>query len=171
MRGGGGRSRQPPRAPAAARPDVTEGRGHGESAPSRCPQAAPSPPSAGPVSPTWAEMAASRALSALRLQAAFRPPLAACVRSNSNRAAISHLHRQLYGRLYPVLLVNTDGSTVRLRYREPKRILMLPLDSSTLPEAERKARLRRHFPSKPKAKEEETFEGIDLDTYKKFWKK
>lgn len=47
----------------------------------------------------------------------------------------------------------------------------LPLDSSTLPEAERKARLRRHFPSKPKAKEEETFEGIDLDTYKKFWKK
>uniref|UniRef100_A0A8C5U5J5 Mitochondrial ribosomal protein L55 n=2 Tax=Malurus TaxID=55806 RepID=A0A8C5U5J5_9PASS len=109
--------------------------------------------------------------SVLRLPATSRPPLAACVRSNSNRAAISHLHRQLYGRLYPVLLVNTDGSTVRLRYSEPKRILMLPLDSSTLPEAERKARLRRHFPSKPKAKEEETFEGIDLDTYKKFWKK
>ncbi|XP_058686283.1 large ribosomal subunit protein mL55 isoform X1 [Poecile atricapillus] len=119
---------------------------------------------------SWAEMA-SRALSALRLTAASRPPLAACVRNNSNRAAISHLHRQLYGRLYPVLLVSTDGSTVRLRYREPKRILMMPLDSSTLPEAERKARLRRHFPSKLKAKEEETFEGIDLDTYKKFWKK
>ncbi|XP_005527853.1 PREDICTED: 39S ribosomal protein L55, mitochondrial [Pseudopodoces humilis] len=114
---------------------------------------------------------ASRALSALRLPAASRPPLAACVRSNSNRAAISHLHRQLYGRLYPVLLVSTDGSTVRLRYREPKRILMVPLDSSTLPEAERKARLRRHFPTKLKAKEEETFEGIDLETYKKFWKK
>ncbi|NWU34898.1 RM55 protein, partial [Hylia prasina] len=95
----------------------------------------------------------------------------ACVRSNSNRATICHLHRQLYGRLYPVLLVNTDGSTIRLRYSEPKRILMMPLDSSTLPEAERKARLRRHFPSKPKVKEEETFEGIDLDTYKKFWKK
>lgn len=47
----------------------------------------------------------------------------------------------------------------------------LPLDSSTLPEAERKARLRRQFPSKPKAETEETFEGIDLDTYKKFWKK
>lgn len=47
----------------------------------------------------------------------------------------------------------------------------MPLDSSTLPEAERKARLRRHFPSKRKAKEEEIFEGIDLDTYKKFWKK
>ncbi|XP_037983594.1 39S ribosomal protein L55, mitochondrial [Motacilla alba alba] len=110
-------------------------------------------------------MAASRALSALRLRAA------SCARSNSNRAAIGHLQRQRYGRRYPLLLVSTDGSTARLRYGEPKRILMMPLDSNTLPEAERKARLRRHFPSKPKAKEEETFEGIDLDTYKKFWKK
>ncbi|XP_054494094.1 large ribosomal subunit protein mL55 isoform X1 [Agelaius tricolor] len=117
-------------------------------------------------------MAASRALSsALRLLARSRPPLSACTRSNSNRAAIGHLQRQRYGRLYPLLLVSTDGSTVRLRYGEPKRILMMPLDSNTLPEAERKARLRRQFPSKPKAKEEETFEGIDLDTYKKFWKK
>ncbi|KAJ7419267.1 hypothetical protein WISP_54989 [Willisornis vidua] len=47
----------------------------------------------------------------------------------------------------------------------------LPLDSTTLPEAERKARLRRHFPGKPKPRTEETFEGIDLDTYKRFWKK
>ncbi|XP_030097445.2 39S ribosomal protein L55, mitochondrial isoform X2 [Serinus canaria] len=116
-------------------------------------------------------MAASRALSALRLWAPSRPPLAASARSNSNRAAIGHLQRQRYGRQYPLLLVSTDGSTVRLRYSEPKRILMMPLDSNTLPEAERKARLRRQFPSKPKAKEEETFEGIDLDTYKKFWKK
>lgn len=47
----------------------------------------------------------------------------------------------------------------------------LPLDSSTLPEAERKARLRKQFPSRPKARTEETFEGIDLGTYKRFWKK
>ncbi|NXH18019.1 RM55 protein, partial [Bucco capensis] len=90
---------------------------------------------------------------------------------NSNRASISHLHRQLYGRLYPVLLVGIDGSTTRLRYKEPKKILMLPLDSSTLSEAERRARLRRHFPSKPKAEVEETFETIDLGTYQRFWKK
>ncbi|NXX47068.1 RM55 protein, partial [Tricholaema leucomelas] len=111
--------------------------------------------------------------STLRLSTIPRllPAITTSIRSNSNRASISHLHRQHYGRLYPVLLVKTDGSTVRLRYKEPKRILMLPLDSSTLPEAERKARLRRQFPSKPKAEAEETFEGIDLDTYKKFWKK
>ncbi|NXA05918.1 RM55 protein, partial [Sapayoa aenigma] len=94
-----------------------------------------------------------------------------CSRGNSNRAAVGHLHRQHYGRLYRVLLVRHDGSTARLRYGEPKRILMLPLDSSTLPEAERKARLRRQLRSKPKAKTEETFESIDLETYKQFWKK
>ncbi|XP_059674655.1 large ribosomal subunit protein mL55 [Gavia stellata] len=117
--------------------------------------------------------AVNRALSALRLDAVPRllPAIAVSSRSNSNRASISHLHRQLYGRLYPVLLVKTDGSTVRLRYKEPKRILMLPLDSNALPEAERKARLRRQFPSRPKAETEETFEGIDLGTYKRFWKK
>ncbi|KAM6375219.1 large ribosomal subunit protein mL55 [Alca torda] len=115
--------------------------------------------------------ALGRALSALRLRAKLPPPAATSARTNSNRAAISHLHRQLYGRLYPVLLVKLDGSTVRLRYREPKRILMLPLDSNTLPEAQRKARLRRQFPSKPKAGTEETFEDIDLGTYERFWKK
>ncbi|XP_051468320.1 39S ribosomal protein L55, mitochondrial isoform X2 [Apus apus] len=117
--------------------------------------------------------AGSRALSRLPLHAVPRllPAVAGSRRHNSNRASVCHLHRQLYGRLYPVLLVKTDGSTVRLRYREPKRILMLPLDSSALPEAERKARLRRQFPSRPKAEPEETFQGIDMGTYKRFWKK
>lgn len=109
----------------------------------------------------------------------------------------------MYGRLYPLLLVRTDGSTIHIRYKEPKRILMvrdtaqqleiralrgvccfrccsltlpslapqLPLDSSTLPEAERKARLRRQFPSKLQAKQEEALEELDLEKYKKFWKK
>ncbi|XP_069634473.1 large ribosomal subunit protein mL55 isoform X2 [Haliaeetus albicilla] len=127
-----------------------------------------------PASLARTKMAAtSRALSALRLDAfpSLLPAFTTSVRLNSNRAAVSHLRRQLYGRLYPILLVKTDGSTVRLRYKEPKRILMLPLDSNTLPEAERKARLRRQFPSRPKAVPEETFEGIDLTTYKRFWKK
>lgn len=65
--------------------------------------------------------------STLRLDAVPRllPAITTSIRSNSNRASISHLHRQHYGRLYPVLLVKTDGSTVRLRYKEPKRILMV----------------------------------------------
>ncbi|XP_042673140.1 39S ribosomal protein L55, mitochondrial [Centrocercus urophasianus] len=108
-----------------------------------------------------------RALSALQPRCLHT----ACSRHNSNRTSITHLRRQVYGRLYPLLLVRTDGSTIHIRYKEPKRILMLPLDSSTLPEAERKARLRRQFPSKLQAKQEEALEELDLEKYKKFWKK
>ncbi|NWZ23994.1 RM55 protein, partial [Asarcornis scutulata] len=105
----------------------------------------------------------------------FVPPRrlhTACSLANSNRVAVSRLQRQAYGRQYPLLLVRTDGSTVHIRYKEPKKILMLPLDSNTLPEAERKARLRRQFPTKLRAKEEEdAFDKLDMEKYKKFWKK
>ncbi|XP_021244022.1 39S ribosomal protein L55, mitochondrial isoform X2 [Numida meleagris] len=112
-----------------------------------------------------------RALSALRPHAVPRSLHTACSLHNSNRTSVTHLRRQVYGRLYPLLLVRTDGSTVHIRYKEPKKILMLPVDSSTLPEAERKARLRRQFPSKLRARQEEALEELDLEKYKKFWKK
>nr|XP_013797502.1 PREDICTED: 39S ribosomal protein L55, mitochondrial [Apteryx mantelli mantelli] len=115
--------------------------------------------------------------SALRQDAVRRwlPPArhlhASSAHGNSNRTSVAHIRRQVYGRLYPMLLVKTDGSTVHIRYKEPKKILMLPVDSNTLPEAERRARLRRQFPSKFKVKKEEAFEEINLDEYKRFWKK
>uniref|UniRef100_A0A8C4KUS2 Mitochondrial ribosomal protein L55 n=1 Tax=Dromaius novaehollandiae TaxID=8790 RepID=A0A8C4KUS2_DRONO len=75
--------------------------------------------------------ALSRTLGALR-QDALRGLLpgarclhATAVRDTSNRTSVAHVRRQAYGRLYPVLLVKTDGSTVRVRYKEPKRILMV----------------------------------------------
>lgn len=49
----------------------------------------------------------------------------ACSLANSNRVAVSRLQRQAYGRQYPLLLVKTDGSTVHIRYKEPKKILMV----------------------------------------------
>ncbi|NXL87465.1 RM55 protein, partial [Alectura lathami] len=109
--------------------------------------------------------------SALRPDAIARCLHTACGHNSSNRTSVSHLRRRVYGRLYPLLLVRTDGSTVHVRYKEPKKILMLPLDSSTLPEAERKARLRRQFPSKFQVRKEEAFEELDMEKYKKFWKK
>ncbi|XP_068790184.1 large ribosomal subunit protein mL55 [Struthio camelus] len=105
-----------------------------------------------------------------RLPPSFRLLHASCGRGDSNRTSVARVRRQAYGRLYPVLLVKTDGSTVRVRYKEPKKILTLPLDSNALPEAERKARLRRQFPARFKAPKEEAFEDVNLDEYKKFWK-
>ncbi|MGH0183323.1 UNVERIFIED_CONTAM: hypothetical protein FKN15_015278 [Acipenser sinensis] len=75
--------------------------------------------------------------------------------------------------MYPVLLVRPDGSTITIRYKEPRRILMMPVDISTLSEAERKARLRKRDPKRGTAKrEQDEFEDdFRVDDYSKFWKK
>nr|6NU2_m Chain m, 39S ribosomal protein L55, mitochondrial [Homo sapiens] len=45
---------------------------------------------------------------------------------DSSRASLTRVHRQAYARLYPVLLVKQDGSTIHIRYREPRRMLAMP---------------------------------------------
>ncbi|XP_014635298.1 PREDICTED: 39S ribosomal protein L55, mitochondrial isoform X2 [Ceratotherium simum simum] len=45
-------------------------------------------------------------------------------RADSSRAWLTRVHRQAYARLYPVLLVKQDGSTIHIRYREPRRMLV-----------------------------------------------
>lgn len=80
--------------------------------------------------------------------------------------------RQKYARTYPVMLVRPDGSSIHIRYKEPRRILSIPVDINTLPEAERKARLRKRDAGRLKPKDEITFEDdFKLDEYRKFWKK
>ncbi|XP_030053209.1 39S ribosomal protein L55, mitochondrial-like [Microcaecilia unicolor] len=92
---------------------------------------------------------------------------------NSNRTSIVRFGRQTYARLYPVLLVRPDGSTINIRYKEPRRILMMPVDISTLPEAERKARLRKrdHKRLERRTDKEDFQDDFNADQYRKFWKK
>ncbi|KAM6921189.1 large ribosomal subunit protein mL55 [Xenentodon cancila] len=47
------------------------------------------------------------------------------VQMNSNRTSVVRCGRQKYERLYPVVLVRPDGSTVNIRYKEPRRILLV----------------------------------------------
>ncbi|TRY96025.1 hypothetical protein DNTS_006091 [Danionella cerebrum] len=68
--------------------------------------------------------------------------------SNSNRSCVVRLGRKVYERMYPVLLVRPDGSTIIIRYPEPRRILQMPLDITTLSEEEKKIRLRKRQPKK-----------------------
>ncbi|XP_072129875.1 large ribosomal subunit protein mL55 [Mobula birostris] len=92
-------------------------------------------------------------------------------RNNSNRTSVVRIGRQVYTRMYPVLLVRPDGSTINIRYKEPKRIITMPVDVSLLPEAERKARMRKRGPKKVKVKEEQFEDEFKVEDYSKFWKK
>ncbi|XP_058244929.1 large ribosomal subunit protein mL55 isoform X2 [Hemibagrus wyckioides] len=93
--------------------------------------------------------------------------------SNSNRSSVVRCSRQKYERMYPVLLVRPDGSTINIRYKEPRRILMMPVDITSLSEEERKARMRKRDPKKDmaKRKDDEFDDDFKLEDYSKFWKK
>jgi len=44
-------------------------------------------------------------------------------RYSSNRASVTRMNRYIYPRTYPTLLVFPDGSTVQIRYHEPRAII------------------------------------------------
>ncbi|XP_029563085.1 large ribosomal subunit protein mL55 [Salmo trutta] len=97
----------------------------------------------------------------------------ATTQHNSNKTSIVRCSRQKYERMYPVLLIQPDGSTINIRYKKPKRILMMPVDISTLSEEERKIRMRKRDPEKGVVKQRtvEFKDDFKVDDYSKFWKK
>ncbi|KAF7474371.1 large ribosomal subunit protein mL55 [Marmota monax] len=90
--------------------------------------------------------------------------------ADSSRAVLTRLHRQAYARLYPVLLVKQDGSTIHIRYREPRRMLTMPLDLDTLSPEERRTRFRkREAQLRHKEEEPEFADDFDTERYRQFW--
>ncbi|CAK9294144.1 unnamed protein product [Gordionus sp. m RMFG-2023] len=65
---------------------------------------------------------------------------------NSNFASICKVHRKIYPRFYPTVLVNSDGSSYNIRYFEPRKIIKLPLDLTTLSDEEKQIRLAKMRP-------------------------
>ncbi|XP_055717222.1 39S ribosomal protein L55, mitochondrial-like [Salvelinus fontinalis] len=96
----------------------------------------------------------------------------ATTQHNSNKTSIVRCSRQNYERMYPVLLIEPDGSTINIRHKKPKRILMMPVDISTLSEEGRKRRMRKQDPKKGAVKQRtvEFKDDFKADDYSKFWK-
>ncbi|XP_013100076.1 large ribosomal subunit protein mL55 [Stomoxys calcitrans] len=90
---------------------------------------------------------------------------------SSSSAAVTRIHRSIYARQYPTVVVLPDGSTVNIRYEEPRKIVKLPLDLSTLTEAERKARLEARKPRRKINIVEEVEDNFNAKKYMKYIKK
>ncbi|KAM4029073.1 large ribosomal subunit protein mL55 [Anomaloglossus baeobatrachus] len=92
---------------------------------------------------------------------------------NSNRAGIGRSGRTTFLRSYPVLLLQPDGSTITIEYKEPRRMLVMPIDISTLSEDERKARVRQRNQIRKTGakKEKEVYDDFNPEEYSQFWKK
>ena len=55
-------------------------------------------------------------------------PLVRCQRLNCYRSSITRFSRDVYSRLYPNYLVLPDGSTIRIRYSEPRHLVKVNFD-------------------------------------------
>ena len=109
---------------------------------------------------------------------------------SSSTCAITKIHRKTYARQYPTLVVLPDGSSITVRYPEPREIIrvsfessvsgprasifpifQLPLDLTTLTEAERRKRLEMRKPRSRLIVQEEIEDNYDSKKYLKFVKK
>ncbi|XP_008333056.1 large ribosomal subunit protein mL55 [Cynoglossus semilaevis] len=91
---------------------------------------------------------------------------------NSNRTSIACHSQRKFERLYPLLLVRPDGSTINIRYKEPKRIFLMPVDISTLSESDRRLRLKKREVKKTTKEKVVKYEDdFEAEKYSQFWKK
>lgn len=80
-------------------------------------------------------------------------------------AAITKKHRLIYEHTYSTMLVQTDGSTITIEYPVPRKIIILPIDATTLSEQEKKLRLERLKPKTKIVVKEEIIDD-DFDAFK-----
>lgn len=95
------------------------------------------------------------------------------VRNLSNKSAlISKTKREYYLRTYPTTVVEPDGSSYTIRYQEPRRIIKLPLDVTTLtPEELTELMYKRKPKQKVDYVVQEKTDSFEPDKYVKFLKK
>ncbi|XP_037027140.1 39S ribosomal protein L55, mitochondrial [Bradysia coprophila] len=110
-------------------------------------------------------------LKCLKLKPLMNPTMIHSCNISSTSASVTKIHRTKFTRTYPTILVKPDGSSINIRYQEPRQIIRLPLDLSTLTEAERKARMEKRKPRQKIVVQEELEDSFNSNRYLKFIKK
>ncbi|KAK6750218.1 hypothetical protein RB195_002297 [Necator americanus] len=90
-------------------------------------------------------------------------------RGNAWRACLGKICRTQYLRHYPVKLIRPDGSSVEIRYLEPRAVVRLPVDVNTLSDDEKRQRLAARKPKTMKIVQEQIDDNFDATEYMKFW--
>ncbi|XP_039748925.1 39S ribosomal protein L55, mitochondrial [Pararge aegeria] len=90
---------------------------------------------------------------------------------NNNVASITRIHREVFTRMYPTKVVLANGASINIRYHEPRKIIKLPLDMTTLSEDERKARLEKRKPKRKIKITEIVEDNFNAKKYLKYIKK
>ncbi|KAG7299788.1 hypothetical protein JYU34_016797 [Plutella xylostella] len=90
---------------------------------------------------------------------------------NNNVASVTKIHREVYTRMYPTIVVLSDGSSINIRYHEPRKIIKLPLDLSELSEEERKMRVEKRKPKKKVKITDDIEDNFSSRKYLKYVKK
>lgn len=84
---------------------------------------------------------------------------------NTNRAVVAKIKRAKFSRLYPVTTVLPDGSTITVKYHEPKSLIRLPLDYDAASEEEKKKILAIRRPRTKLRTSEDTGKAFDPMKY------
>lgn len=93
------------------------------------------------------------------------PALVFCRNLNCWTAGITKKHRKTYERTYPTVLVLPDGSSMNIDYHEPRQIIVLPIDPSTLTDEQRRLLYIKRKPIQKIVLQEEIEDDFDETKY------
>lgn len=106
----------------------------------------------------------------LRLALATTPARTG-IREASNMASISRVKRATCVRQYPTVLVQPDGSTLTVRYHEPRYLIKMPLRFEELTPEQQQVVLVKRKPPEVVVVQEELEDNFDSHQYLKYIKK
>ncbi|XP_021350551.1 39S ribosomal protein L55, mitochondrial-like [Mizuhopecten yessoensis] len=89
----------------------------------------------------------------------------------SSKTSLTRCRRKIYVRQYPTTVVYPDGSTITVRYKEPRKLITLPINVSELSEEEANAVILKRTPRKKIKVVEEFEDDFDSSAYSHIWKK